>query len=535
MNIQNIFQFLYNNTCIKIEIYSTYSFYYQILNYPLMFPAYIFDLPPIIGRPIDKGDVSPMFSRKKYSGMYYNNTKPIKNFKNYVGVNDYVPTDRITFRKIVEVVTILSMEINGELIEKAIIFNLHNANERKFKIICSSLKDDDPTYYKIKEFIIYTIGIKQSIDREYDILLQYIYEKKLNNFTIKFENDKQYECNKLVLMTNQYFGSLLSDCDDNTNELHMKTDYKLTKILIKMLYKRKNYNIDPYDFCQVFELADMLLMDNDNIDNLLSYLDANIDTIINYELYKNNINNLNSVLVHLKNIYITDNEFFKCTKSLAYKIYKKIIELDFNIEISNGDSWRLLESLDVKISFMTGIEILKKWDFANDIYAEIENMANLDKTDIYLKTNNCIITHEIVHLNKIIILNEWFPIFRVNTFEKISCNITEINEFNVAGTNECWITLTMNIECLLKIKINSKLLFGFNVSSYPKNNYNVKKIIKCLGENRARVPQALYVSDLEISYKIKLDKCCNLSISTISTQPIWLMKQIEHKVGHIYL
>jgi len=494
---------------------------------------------PYINHPSDNANVSPMFfPKKKYSGMRYDNTKPIKNFKNYVGVNECVPIDSSIYIKIVEVVVILSMAINGELLEKAIIFNLHNANERKFKIICSALKDDDPIHYKIKEFIMYTIDIKLLIERKYEMVLGYIYKKKLNNFTIKFENNKHYECNKLVLMTNQYFNSLLSDCDDNRNELYMDTNYKLTKILIKILYKCKKYNLDPYDFCQVFELADMLLMDNDIIDLLLSFLDANIGTIINYELYKNNVNNLHGLLTHLKNIYSINNEFSKYTKKLAYNIYKKIIELDFDIEISNGDSWRLLESLNVKIPFMTGIEIFKKWDFANDIYAKIENMANLDKTDIYLKTNNCIITNKTEHLNKIIILNEWFPIFRVDTFEKINCKIIEINEFavfNSTGINECWLTLNINIDCPSKIKINSKLLFGFNVSSYPKNIYSVKEIIKCFEEKRARVPQAIYVSNLEISYKIRLDRCCNLSMQTISTQPIWLIKQIEHKVGHIYL
>ena len=478
----------------------------------------------------DNADVSQnIHLKKKYFGNINTNTNTIKNFKNYVGVDNYVPIDKIINTNVNEVIVMISMEMNGELIEKPIICDMNNANERKLKIICSALKDDEPMHKLIKEFIIYTIGINETIDHKYETLLQYIYEKKLNDFVIKFDNNKYYKCNKSVLMTNKYFETLLSDCDNDANELYMNTNYHLTKMLIKMLYKRKKINLDPYDFCKIFELADMLLMENDIIYWLLGFVDSNIDTIINYELYKNNIDNLHCLLGHLKNIYSTDNEFPKKTKLLAYNIYKKIIELDFNIKITNADSWRLLEALIVKIPYMAGIKILKEWDFANDIYAEIENMVNHNNTDIYMKIDNRIVTNDTNNVNRVIVLNSWFPIFKVDIFEKISCKIMEINEFNSTGIDECWLTLKFKTDCPTKIKLDSKLLFGFSISSYHKNIHNVKEIIKCFEERRARVPQAMYVSDLEIYYKIRLDKFCNLTILT--THPIWLMTQVEHKVG----
>jgi hypothetical protein len=305
------------------------------------------------------------------------------------------------------------------------------------------------------------------------------------------------------------------------------TNYELTKILIKMLHKCKKYNLDPYDFCKIFELADMLLMDDDIINVLLKYLDANIDTIINYELYKNNVNNLCNLLEHLKNIYYTDNEFMADTKKLSYQIYKKIIELDFDIKISNDDNWKLLSLLNVKIPLVTGFEILKVLDFANDIYADIQNMTKFGGTDIYLKPDNCIVTNKTEYVQKIIILNEWFPIFKVDIFEKFHCKITEINN--------CNITLTIGIDNNVKLKKDAKLLFGFNVSSYPKNIYNIKEIVKCLGDKKVNVPYALHINNLNIYYEITLDRFCDFLLSDISKQPVWLMTQIEHKVECNYL
>jgi hypothetical protein len=157
--------------------------------------------------------------------------------------------------------------------------NLCDSNEFKFNQICLLLKDDIPFHKNIKKFLI---DNKLSAHDTYPLLLNYIYDNNFNDFTLLFQNDKYYECSKLVLMTNKYFNKLLTDCNNSSNELYVITDYDSTLLLIKMLYNKFDVfnTIYPSEFCKIFELMDMMLMDEEYIVKMLNLLEEKLSSII---------------------------------------------------------------------------------------------------------------------------------------------------------------------------------------------------------------------------------------------------------------
>ncbi len=452
---------------------------------------------------------------------------PDTTFKNYKGFDEDYNYPKQIVKPKNEVTISLSLISQEKLTQQFIPINLNDPSESKFLQICESLNNDnDPIQCKIKRFIL-GHNVNVMVIYKYLSVLRYIYQQKLFNFTIKFDNDEKIECNKNVLMTNKYFKTLFDDCGEVSNELFLTTDYNITTELIKLLYRPKNYDFDSHDFCKIFEMMDMMLMDSEYIYDMLKFLDEYTASIINYEFSQNNINNIQLLILHLKNIYDTNNDFGEDTKVLAHHIYKKIINLNFDIKILNHDNWKMLETFNVfRISFLTGIKILKNYDFGNDIYAQIEYMTKTHRHKVYYKYSNSnsnrIKTCNLDYDYKLIIINEWYPTFKVDIFEKINCKINELHENQI--------TIKFNGNKNPKILINSKLLFGHNVSPLNDNIYEVIKIVKCLDDRTVEVMRATSISDLPIYYKLYLNKNIPKTYEEIHDDPIWIFKQIEHKV-----
>ncbi len=449
---------------------------------------------------------------------------PSTTFKNYKEFDENYNYPKQIKKPKNEVILPLSIISEGQIIQQSISINLNELEENNFKQICESLNnDDDPIHYKIKKFIL-GHDLNEIIFYKYLLVLRYIYQEKLFNFTIKFENEKKIECNKSVLMTNKYFKTLLDDCGDSQNELFLVANYDITIELIKLLYRPKKYDFDPCDFCKIFEMMDMMLLDSEHIHDMLKFLDEYTANIINYEFAQNNINNVQLLISHLKNIYNINNEFSEDTKVLAHHIYKKIINLNFDIKILNHDNWQMLETLNVfRISFLTGIKILKKYDFGNDIYAKIEHMTEINKRKVYYKynSNNTIRTCDLDYAYKIIVISNWYPIFKVDIFEKIRCRVNKLCENQI--------TIKFN-DKNSKISVNSKLLFGHNVSPSGENIYEIINIVKCLDNRKVEVTKATSISNLPIYYEIYLNKNILNITDEIFNDPIWILKQIDHKV-----
>ena len=429
----------------------------------------------------------------------------------------------------------LSLDLYGETTYTITLDSI----DLKFKQICLSLKDGIPFHNFIKRFLI---DNKLSANKTYPLLLDYIYDS--NDFTILFENNKYYECNKLILMTNKYFNKLLTDCDNSANEIYVITDYDMTILIIKMLYN-KFTKIYPSEFCKLFELMDMMLMDEEYVIKMLKILEEKLDSIINFELVTNNINNLEILIEHLKNIFESIYNYSYDTMKLSHKLYIKIFEMDFGVKTLYFHNWqnlfsdsqklnaifmsKNLELLNVsKISFMCGINFFKSYDFKNDCYTDVEAVSDTNLSATYFKYNNVTIKRtDCTH--KIIVLSEWYPIFTADIFKRLNVKIIALDDN--------WITLHIDTYRPGKICVNSQILIGYDISN-SENIYTVEEIIKCYNDKQVNVNKALYISNIEITYKIKVNRTLsqnyNDMIYSISKTnwPIWTIKQIRHRVDN---
>ncbi len=468
----------------------------------------------------------------------------IPNFKNYIvpkflNYNGYGPT--VSDFDIDHEEIILLSDSQGEC--KFIVIS-ENPMDVKFKQICKSLIDTK-IHNEIKKIIIdYGINHIAVIDCVYPYLLDKIFNNELNDFTIKFSDNNYFDCNRLILKTNKYFKNLLDDCDDSSNEMLMITDYETTILLIKMLYNRPVFStIYPSDFCKIFELMDVMLMDEEYIVKILGILKNKLDSIINFELKQNNFENINLLIEHLKNIF-ESSEYLETTKNLANNIYNKIYDTDYGDKIFYFNDWQNLFSNKYKmdaiinvnklelfnvanINFTSGIKFFKEYDFGNDCYTDIEHLAGVKHTTIYFKYDKPIITidHDV---HSVIVLNEWFSTFNVDIYKRINVIIEKIE-----GK---WITLKVDVYWPGEISANSQILLGYDISQNTENIFFVEEIIKCFGEKTKIVNKAIYTTNLPIFYKIKLNKELPLKYNDMlfsncgTNQPVWTLTQIRNKI-----
>jgi hypothetical protein len=479
-----------------------------------------------------------------------------KNFKNYKSDKllypgkYYAPNDMFDIK-----LHGIGTDIFQNILRKC---NSNNMAHNKFKQICMSLENND-MHNKIKEFIIDNDKNNDPIQKQYFTLLTYIFENNLTDITIKFPNNEYYECNKLVLKTNEYFKKMLDDCELINNEMHLITDPELTLIIIKLLHNNYNQDINISKFHKLFLLTDMMLIDEPIIGLMLDTLKSNLNVIIYYEMEQNNFNNINNFIEQLKNIFQMVDNYYEETRREAYNIYTSILNLEFGDKIFNFVNWNMLFSdeqklnaikltnnfelvNDANIPFKTGIDFLKELDFANDIYTEIENIVSCSGTNIYFKENNIDVKYYETNygynyqvIKSVIVLEEWFPIFKINIFERVIADIIE--------SNQEYITIAIRDANSKQICVNSKILIGHILSSNSENIFTVENIIKCLNDKTANVNSTIYTSNSSIKYKIKLNKCVPdiynelvVNEKVIQYNPnrysIFIMKQINHKVKY---
>ncbi len=474
-----------------------------------------------------------------------------KNFSNYDNRNNFVAIKPALNLQSNELVPNAISTCNFENIKNRC--NPDIVTQYTFKQLCYALEDDNPMHKQIKNYIIdLDKSMLISIDNLYKLTLNYIFNNKLTDVTIKFSDKETYECNKLVLNTNEYFKKMIDDCGNNTNEIFLITESDTTILLIKSLYHKSYNEIESTNFYKIFMLMDMMLMGEEHIIMMLNILENNMKSIIYYELKKNNYDNILKLTEQLNHFY-KNSPYSNNTKSVAYHLYELIFGLDYGIKIFNFVGWstlfndqqklnaitsiKNLELLnDSKISFHVGINFLKDFDFNNDIYTKIDNLASLEYTCIYFNYNNIKVNNDkFPHKYNVVILNEWYPIFSVCIFERMDAEIINIKSSSI--------TIKIWDKGSIALHNDSKILFGDIINTNSENIFTVKQIKKCSNDKSAITNSTIFTNNDKISYKVKLNKklpndyekliWSEKNVQTNSTTlnyPIWRMKQISHTV-----
>lgn len=423
-------------------------------------------------------------------------------------------------------------------------FDVKIKQHMKIKQFYGSLEIGNENHDKIKLMINECDQLSITILKKHEIITQYIFNEQISDCIIIFPNNETIKCLKIMLKRIKYFSLLLEEFKYQ-DEIILLTDPKITLLLIKFLYNFdiKMY-INPSNFCEIFDLMQLWLMDLEYIIEVLLFAESNVVSIITYQLKQQHFDNVLILDEHLNNIYFSDCP--KNIKKIILNITKQIYLYDFGENMFKFKKWQSKFSDEHKINVIKTfkrhdllwisqieypiiIKYLNKHDFENNnIYCEIyDKSLRLNKVAVRIGSANSI--RDLDKINSILTIESYVPFLIVSFLEKFKVTIKE--------SSIDTITIKFDEQSFGKLHCNSRIIFDdmlkLNYNQIKTDCYTVIGIDGITNGKKAVVATARYPIDDTICYLIILDKPIKLNKQLLKKTNIWIYTEICHKIPHI--
>ncbi len=414
----------------------------------------------------------------------------------------------------------------------------------KIKQFYESLEIGNENHDKIKLMIIECDQLSISILKKHEIITQYIFNEQISDCIIILPNNETIKCLKIMLKRIKYFSLLLEEFKYQ-DDITLLTDPKITLLLIKFLY---NFDIkiciNSSNFCEIFDLMQLWLMDLEYIIEVLLFAESNVVSIITYQLGQQHFDNILILDEHLNNIYYSNCP--KNIKKITQNITKQIYLYNFGENMFKFKNWQSKFSDELKlhtiktfkrhdllwsskIEYPIIIKYLNECDFENNnIYCEIYDKS-LVSNKVAIRMSPADSIKDLDKINSILTIESYDPFLVVSFLEKFKVTIKE------SSTDT--ITIKFDEQSFGKLHCNSRIIFDdmlkLNYNQIKTHRYTVIGIDGIKNGKTAVVATARYPIDTTMCYLIILDKPIKLNKQLLKKSNIWIYTEICHKIPHI--
>ena len=386
--------------------------------------------------------------------------------------------------------------------------------EPNIKNFCDSLTDS-PVHEQIKYVFAKNHMSGKFIRDTCEFTLKEIFTNEISDFTIKFPNNS-ISCIKYFLKQIPFF-EMIFDEFNGLEEVELKEDYDIVKIIIMMFYKLDiSELINVQNICALLKLMDKWLINTNQMDLnfLFPFLDININKIIEYYI-TDNFDELITLSNYLTNIKGEDEN---------WSIYAtKFHNYDFKEKTFMFNNWSNKFSDEYKLKT---INYTKNYELLNVANIEPKNVIEfLENSDLVVACDIfAIVTKEkvkigfgsIVNYNNekiIVLINSYYPYFDAIIFTKIIGFVPSNDTYEIF-INNC------------KLSVGNKIIAGNDINFICNNTKDkcvlINSIHCILGEN-------MYETQI-IRYHPKCKYTISYSGHVELKSSLWHVEEVHHKM-----
>jgi hypothetical protein len=372
--------------------------------------------------------------------------------------------------------------------------------------------------------------------------------KMENNFVIQLINGEKFQCIEELIRLIPYFEMLLSDIGGNATILPLTFDCSADnlKLIINYITEvRINDCLSPFNVLDLLFLTEQLLvpriigiildclLEEGTIEHLTQFDNFNLERLIKLSVLLLELKRSEDPLITHKakqvisKIFseicttITRNpEFFKQNIFVFRNWPQLFSEKDQEKTVLYSKNYsRANESL---ISPKNIVEYFIRYDLSSNCYESVFSRFNLSTSEIYFTPQSYSFQNCRLHLNSIIVITSYYPLFGYTEF-------VEIPYESVPSAKLDGHSVKMRLRhSHTKLSINKELIFGNNISSENADNRRfITQIYKCNEYGtRIKISEATVCSLPDIYYEIILDAPRPINFG----DRLWMVEHTSHIV-----